>query len=585
MILSWLRHYFRRRDRKQLDEELQFHLESLIELKISEGLPAAEARRQAQIEFGGLQAAREQCEEARPAWWTGTVAQDFKYALRGLRRNPSFAIAVVLTLMLGIGSTSAVFSVVDRILFRPLPYADSSQLVSVGLVAPIAPQEFMLGGSYYEWQDNQKPFVSLTSETGVEACDLTEENPHRLDCASVEHNFLPTLGVSPVVGRDFLPEDDRPNAPKVALISYSLWRTQFHLDRSISGRIIKVDGVPTRVIGVLPKGFEMPRLQDADILVPEGLDVAAQRRADPGRPMWAFARLKPGVTLEAATAQLAPLFEYSLRLAPPPFRKEVHYVVRPLRDRQFHEVHQAAWILFALVIAVLLIACANVAGLFTARQAGRERELAIRAALGAGRMRLLQQAIAESLVLSFIGSMMGVLFAAALLRLFIVMAPSGMPFLSAARIDFRVLGFVLCVTVVCAIAFGCVGGLSRSPAHALTTRNPWSARHARLRQTLVAAQMAISLLLLSGGALLARSFWNLQAQSLGMDDQNNRHRGHHPGTNCVRYARAAAGILSTAAAESALGTGNRSHGNQRFPATRRNSSRSCLRRTQGRRPG
>jgi putative ABC transport system permease protein len=517
MILSWLRHFFRSRDRRQLEEELQFHLQHLIELKMSEGLPPAEARRQAYIEFGGLEAVREQSEQARPGWWAGTLIQDFQYALRGLRRNPSFAIAVVLTLMLGIGSTSAVFSVVDRILFRPLPYADSSRLVSVGLVAPIEPQEFMLGGSYYEWQDNQKPFRALTSETGVAPCDLTEENPQRLDCASVESNFLPTLGVLPVAGRNFLPEEDRPDAPRVALISYSLWRSRFHLDPSIAGRVIKIDGIPTRVTGVLPKDFEMPRLQPADILVPEALDVAAQRRADPGRPMWAFARLKPGVTAEAATAQLSPLFQYSLRLAPAPFRKEVHYVVRPLRDRQFHEVHQAAWILFALVVAVLLIACANVASLFTARQAARERELAIRAALGAGRMRLLQQAIAESLVLSVAGCVMGMLFAAALLRLFILIAPSGMPFLSAASIDLRVLCFALCVSMLSAIAFACVGGFARSRAHALTTRNAWSARHARLRQTLVAGQMATSLLLLTGGALLARSFWNLQTQSLGMN--------------------------------------------------------------------
>jgi predicted permease len=520
MILSWLRHLFRPRDRKQLDDELQFHLDSLIELKMSEGLSPVEARRQAQIEFGGLEAAREQCEQARPAWWSGTVVQDFKYALRGLRRNPSFAIAVVLTLMLGIGSTAAVFSVVDRILFRPLPYADSSRLVSVGLVAPIEPQEFMLGGSYYEWQDNQKPFLSLTSETGVEACDLTEENPQRLDCASVENNFLPTFGVVPVLGRNFLPSEDRPNAPRVALVSYSLWQTQFHGDRSIVGRIIKIDGNQTRVIGVLPANFEMPRLQAADILVPEALDIAAQRKADPGRPMWAFARLRPGVTPEAAHAELSPLFAYSLRLAPAPFRKEVHYAVRPLRDRQFHDVHQAAWILFALVIAVLLIACANVASLFTARQAGRERELAIRAALGAGRMRLVQQSIAESVLLSIMGCVAGILFAAALLRIFIVMAPSGMPFLSAAKIDVRVLCFAIGISLLCAVGFGCAGSLAPTRANALTTRNGWNVRHAKLRQALVAAQMAASLLLLTGGALLARSFWNLQEQALGMNDHN-----------------------------------------------------------------
>ena len=317
----------------------------------------------------------------------------------------------------------------------PLPYLDSDRLASVGLVAPIEPQEFMLGGSYYEWQDHQKPFAALTSEAGVEPCDLNEVNPVRLDCASVENNFLPTLGVTPIVGRNFLPSEDRPNASRVALISFALWRSRFQMERSVVGKIVKIDGNSTQVIGVLPANFEMPRLQSADVLVPEALDVAYQRTASPGRPLWAFARLKPGVTPEQAKAQLESLFNYSLQLAPAPFRKEVHYTVRPLRDRQFHDVHQAAWILLGLVIAVLLIACANVASLLTARRAGREREMAVRAALGAGRMRLLQQAVIESLALTAAGALVAVFFAKLLLRVFILIAPEGMPFLSAAKVD------------------------------------------------------------------------------------------------------------------------------------------------------
>jgi predicted permease len=519
-IVSWIRHFLVRKKRQELDDELQFHLEHSIAAKMAEGLSESEARRQALIEFGGIEGTREQCEQQRPGWWVETLVQDFKYALRSFRRYPAFSIAVVLTLMLGIGSTSAVFSVVDRILFRPLPYRDADRLVSVGLVAPIEPQEFMLGGSYYEWQDNQTPFVALTSETGVGPCDLTEVNPVRLDCASVESNFLPALGITPVIGRNFLPREDRPNAAKVALISYSLWRTRFHLDRSLVGKIIRIDGKATEVIGVLPGDFEMPRLQSADLLVPEGLDVAAERKADPGHPMWAFARLKAGVTPEEATAQLEPLFEYSLRLAPAPFRKEVHYTVRPLRDRQFHDVHRAAWILLGLVTAVLLIACANVAGLLTARRASREREMALRNALGAGRRRLLQQAITESLVLSLIGALAGVLFAAGLLLVFIALAPDGMPFLDAAKLDARVLAFTLSASVLAAVGFGLVGGLTHARADALTSRNQLSLRHAKLRQILVTTQIAASLLLLAGGALLTRSFWNLERQSLGMNDEN-----------------------------------------------------------------
>jgi putative ABC transport system permease protein len=517
---TWLRYFLLRKSRKELDDEVRFHLEQSIASKIDAGIPEAEARRLAMIEFGSLEATQEGCEQQRPGWWAGIAAQDFRYALRGCLRNPAFSIAAVLTLMLGIGSSAAVFTVVDRILFRPLPYGDSGRLVSVGLLAPIEPLEFMLGGSYYEWQDNQKPFVALTSEAGGEPCDLTEVNPVRLDCASVEYNFLQTLGVMPVVGRNFLPNEDRPNAPKVALISYALWRSRFHRDSSITGKVISIDGKATEVVGVLPENFEMPRLQAADVLVPECLDVAAQRRADPGRPLWAFARLKPGVTPEQAKAQLEPLFEYSLRLAPAPFRKEIHYTVRPLRDRQFHDVHRAAWILLGLVMAVLLIATANVAGLLTARRASRQREMAVRTALGASRFRLLQSAILESFILSATGALAGVLLASALLRVFVAMSPGGMPFLNSARIDGRVLIFALSICLLSTLSFGLIGGITRAQTNALTSRSASGLRRARLRQFLVTAQIAASLLLVAGGALLARSFWNLERQNLGINDEN-----------------------------------------------------------------
>ncbi len=517
---TWLRYLLFRKSRNEFNDEVQFHLEQSIAAKVNAGIAEPEARRKALIEFGSVDATHEGCEQQRPGWWAGIVIRDFRYALRGIERNPAFSIAVVLTLMLGIGSSSAVFTVVDKILFRPLPYHDADRLVSVGLVAPIEPQEFMLGASYYEWQDNQKPFVALTSETGVEPCDLNEVNPIRLDCANVEQNFLPTLGVRLVVGRNFLPIEDRPNAPKVALISYALWQTRFHRDPSIAGTVIRVDETATEIVGVLPQNFEMPRLQAADVLLPESLDVAAQRRADPGRPMWAFARLKPGITAEQAKAQLEPLFEYSLRLAPAPFRNEVHYTVRSLRDRQFHDVHQAAWILLGLVLVVLLIACANVAGLLAARRTSRQHEMAVRVALGASRLRLLQEAILESFSLSLVGAVAGVLMAAVLLHVFVAIAPDGMPFLSAATIDTRVLVFALSIGLLSTLGFGLIGGLGRRQTNALTSRNVMGLRRARLRQILVTTQIAASLVLLAGGTLLARSFWNLQHQNLGMKDEN-----------------------------------------------------------------
>jgi putative ABC transport system permease protein len=199
---------------------------------------------------------------------------------------------------------------VGPILFRSLPYEHLERLVPVALVAPIIQQEFMLGGSCYDWRDNQKPFATFTSETGVNECDLTERNPARLSCVSVESTFLPTLGISPLLGRNFLLEEDRPTDPKVALIPYGLWRTHYSSDPGVVDKLIDIDGNPVRVIGVLPKGFEMPTLE-GDVVVQQALDEAAQRKADPGSVMYAFARVKRGVNIQQAEAALQPVFEYS----------------------------------------------------------------------------------------------------------------------------------------------------------------------------------------------------------------------------------------------------------------------------------
>ena len=519
-ILTRLRFFLRRGAHREVDEELQFHLARQTEANLAAGMTAEEARRQAVIAFGGVERAREECREERPGYFVETLLQDVRYSLRGFRRNPVFTITVVVTLMLGIGATTAVFSVVDRILFRALPYGHADRLVSVGLVAPVEPNEFMLGGSYYDWRDNQTPFESLTSETGVAPCDLTEERPARLSCATVEASFLPTLGVAPLVGRNFTVEEDRPNAPRVMLISYALWRSHFGSDQGVVNRLISIDGKPVRVIGVLPKDFEMPRLQAVDAMFPQSLDENAQRKADPGRPMWAFARLKPGVTIAQAKEALRPEFDYSLRLAPAQFRKEVHLQVRSLRDRQMQDVRLAAWVLLGAVIAVLLIACANVASLLTARGAARERELAVRSALGASRVRLVRQALTESIVLSLVGAAAGCVLAELLLRIFIAIAPQGIPFLSKAQLDTRIFVFTILLSLVCGVLFGLVPALQRPRAEALAGRSATGISHAVLRQSLVVTQIAVSMVLLAGGALLVRSFWNLQHQRLGMNTES-----------------------------------------------------------------
>ncbi len=246
------------------------------------------------------------------------LAQDLRYAARGFVRSPTFTVAAVFAIALGTGAGTAVFSVVDRILFRSLPYQQSDRLVSVGFVAPIIPQEFMLGTDYVEWRARQQPFTSLTSWAGIGDCDLTGGNPVRLECAQVEATFLPTLGIQPIAGRNFTRDEDRPNATPVALLSYGLWQSRFGGDRQVVGKTIPLDGRPATILGVLPPQFEVPTLEHADVLVPQAMDEAAQHRPNTGRVLQSIARLKPGVTPAQAAAALQPLFQESLQFVPGP---------------------------------------------------------------------------------------------------------------------------------------------------------------------------------------------------------------------------------------------------------------------------
>jgi putative ABC transport system permease protein len=535
----------------EFDAELQSHIDQHIDEGVRSGLSETEARRQALLRVGGADQLRQAYRDRATLPWLENLLRDVRYALRGFQRNPVFAVTAILTLALGIGATTAVFSVVDRILFRSLPYAHPDELVSVGLTAPIIPQEFMLGGSYYEWQDNQTPFRALTSETGVNECDLTERNPQRLNCANVEENFLPALGISPVLGRNFLAEEDRPNGPKVALISYGLWQAQYGRDPKIVNRLINIDTHEVRVIGVLPRDFEMPTLEKADILEPEALDVAAERKADPGRVLYAFARLKPGTSIAQAAAQLKPVFDYSLSLAPARFRSEVHLRVRSMRDFQMQDVRLVAWILFGTVIAVLLIASANVAGLLLTRAAARERELAVRSALGATRSRLIRQTLTESILLSFFGAIAGCVLAEGLLRLFVIIAASSLPFLTKAQIDLRIVTFTIALAILGGIVFGIIPAMFRPRAIAFAARAPAAQTRTLIRRTMVVMQIAASVILLAGAVLFVRSFANLQNQALGMQSRGvltagislNREKYATPQLQMTFFTQAEAALL------------------------------------------
>ncbi|KAA6457319.1 ABC transporter permease [Acidobacteria bacterium AB60] len=498
---------------RDFDAELQSHIEMHTEEGVRSGLSQEQARREALLRLGGVDLARQLYRQRATVPWLGALRQDFLYAMRGFRRSPVFTVTAVLTLALGIGATTAVFSVVDRILFRALPYADPAALVSVGVTAPIVPQEFVLGAWYYQWRDHALPFSSITSEAGEYSCDLTEHNPLHLSCVAVEASFLPTLGVTPIIGRNFLPEEDRPHGPRAALISHELWKSHYGRDPDIVNRIVDLDGAPVRVVGVLSSNFEMPGLEHADILVPQAVDAST---AGADRVMFAFARLKPGVTSVEAVEQLKPDFAFALSKAPDRFRNEVRLTVRPLRDRRVHNARQSAVVLLGAVVAVLLIACANVTSLLFTRASTRQREQAVRFALGASRGRIIAQAMMESLLLAAFGTLTGAALAEGLLRLFVAMAPSGMPFLRGSQLDLRIAVFAVLIGILCGIVFGLIPAFHRPPSLAVSARTSASGVKAMARKAMVVAQIAISMVLLAGAALLVRSFMNLQAQPLGL---------------------------------------------------------------------
>jgi predicted permease len=341
-----------------------------------------------------------------------------------------------------------------------------------------------------------------------------------LSCAGVESTFLPTLGISPVLGRNFTAAEDRPNAPRVALISYGLWKRRFGASPRVLDTTIKIDGRETRVIGVLPADFEMPTLETADVVIPQALDEAQQRKMAPESVLFAFARLKPGVNIEGAKSALQPLFNYSLSFAPAAFRNEVHLRVRSLRDRQMQDVHLMAWVLLGAVLAVLLISCANVAGLSLVRGASRERELAVRSALGASGARLTRQFLTEALVLSAAGAVVGCAVAEVLLRFLLAMAPQDLPFLRTVRLDGRIILVTVLVSFLCGIFFGVASAWQRPSAQALAGRSATAVAKTTLRRWLVVSQLSISTVLLAAAMLLCRSFLNLESQSLGIQTQS-----------------------------------------------------------------
>jgi len=507
---------------RDLEDELNFHLGMRKEKLQAEGLNPDVAHFASLKRFGNVISVQEACRETWSFSWVENLWQDIRYAARTLRKNPGFTTVVVVTIALGIGASTAVFSVVDPLLFRSLPYPKDEQLVSVGYLGPVDNNEFNVVSSYFDWRQGETPFQFLTAMRPGTGCDVLIGNtPQQIRCYAVAADFLRTFRITPDIGRDFNEEDDRPRAPTVVLLSYGFWRRAFGGDVKALGKTLMLNDDPAQVVGILPKDFEMPQLGEIDVLLPARLDASLPRSANSSSFLRTFARLREGVSIEQARDKLRPLFEESTaKDVPPELRSEVRLVVRSLRDRQIHDVKLASWLLFGSVLALLLVACTNVANLMLARTEARRQELAMRAALGAGRGRLMRQTLTESLMFGLLGGAAGCGAAWVLLRLFVRLAFDEMPRLAQARIDLRALLFALAGSIAAAMLFGIAPALERPQAETLVGWHVARTARTLFRQALVSAQVAISLVLLTGASLLIRSLGKLENQPLGFQPEH-----------------------------------------------------------------
>ncbi|HYL06229.1 MAG TPA: ABC transporter permease [Thermoanaerobaculia bacterium] len=523
--------FVRRRLEAELDEELRFHLAMEAAEQARRGASREEAQRQAMLKLGGLEATKEAARSARGYRRLETLGQDVRFALRLLRRSPGYAATVVLALALGIGANTAMFSVVRGVLLRELPYRQPGRLVVLHQRDPRAvtmDQQFSVP-DIEDLRRRTRSFSGLAEYHSMWFNLLGGTEPERVQTGVVSANFFGVLGTRALLGRTFSPDDDKPGAPPVLVFSHAYWRRSWGGDPAVIGKTLQMNDHPHRVIGVLPPVPQYP--DENDLWMPTS---ACPFRSDPQmtgsrqmRGFSVFGRLQPGVTLararqDLAAANRALVAEYAgdypaggLRIDATPMLAELTARARP-----------TLWLLFATVLLVLLIVCANVANLELARLGSRGDEIALRAALGAGRGRLLRQLLTESVMLALLGAALGIGFAAVLLKALVAFASRFTTRTGDIALDGWVLGFTLAAGIAAGLLFGTLPAVTASRGLAAGTRAGGSGRpgpaggSVRLRAVLAGVQVAVSFLLLVSAGLTLRSIWKLQAVDAGFDPQN-----------------------------------------------------------------
>jgi putative ABC transport system permease protein len=473
--------------------------------------------------FGNVGSIRDLAYEVRGGGFMETLWQDLRYSARMLLKHPGFTLIAILTLTLGIGANTAIFSIVNAVLLRPFPYHAPDQLVipSEGL-SGLSGGVLLSYPNFADWKDDRKVFASASAVRSNENFNLTGAGePERLLGRLVSAEFLSTLGVKPFLGRDFVADDDRPNATPTAILSYGLWSRRFGNDQSIVGKQITLNNQGYTVVGVTPPDFHYGL--DADVTVPINLQAERFKPRAGGPGLTAVARLKPDVSLQQAETELNLIYARLAQQYPGSTTGRRVYLT-PLHESFVGDVRQPLLILLGAVGLVLLIACANVANLLLVRSATRRREISVRVALGAGRGRIIRQLLTESVLLAGIGGLLGILLAHWGTSFIAYQLPDGIPRLNEAYVDLRVLLFTLTVSLATGLLFGLAPALQASRLNLTEALKEGdrgsSGTRQRLRGVLVISEVALTLTLLVGAGLLIQSFRRVLQVDPGFDAQN-----------------------------------------------------------------
>ena len=512
------------RNDREFQEELESHIQMHMEDNLRSGMTPEEARRQAMIKIGGIESTKEACRDQRGVPWLENLVQDVRYGARQLLKNPGFAAVAVLTLALGIGANTAVFSVVNAVILRPLPYENPGQLVGLwsDMSGKRTDRNQFCPADITDFREQVTTFEDIgVYDQGLSANLTGGAEPERVNGSEASPGLFTTLRVKPILGRTFLSDETDIAQSKVALISEGLWKRRFGGDPGLAGRKIQLDGESFTIVGVLPSAFKFP--EHVDLWLPFSFTAADWRNDRDHYYVEVVGRLKTGISFEQARAELETVGHRMALKLPNAFRKWGITLV-PMQEQIVGKISSTLWILFGAVSMVLLIACVNVASLLLTRATARQKEITVRVALGAGWVRIVKQLLTEALMLGLMGGVAGTLIACGVVKLFAVSSLNTLPQTVNLTVSWPVLAFTILISVVTGVVCGLTPALSvaNPNINSALKDSGRTSSHSRsaLRNFMVVAEIALSLVLLVGGGLLINSFIRLRTVPTGYDPRN-----------------------------------------------------------------